>query len=609
MKSLTLLASLAVATISFAQDQTNTPPTQQVVQHLFKCGEQVSNDAQQLTKEEFVFNIAPGNGGKKPVIFDGFTFSHPDKVQIYYYGTGFTDANGGPKLIKTLWVGRSFYKKTDDDGPKDDDYDDGGNGSNGQTDPDNQQVQCTVTNSGNSIETCRRGPVLYTYNPDDETETGLTQIVSPNPNTSLEDHLYGLFRGLLEDEEEYVAATTTLKSGLFRLKLHLPKPSSGKHVCQIKIVFTDEETQFSVFDGMLRCPTFNCNPPQVQAQINSCGDISLPEFQCSQYLASNVSWYDRSNRPIAERVSSDYTFQADRVNSTYKYKIEYQGQYSNTADGKCIHQGEITATDIFDFNLDVETAPSCNGEKTASATLTLNENYSGSNPVQFTISNQSSNRPISQVYNIAPGVKTQSLTDLTTGVYQVKGKAGQCEKIKYIPILPKTFEFEIQSSQNLTCHNSNDGQINATIIAEGVNISSPENIEVFWEGPTLPQDQSVEIQTLSDLKNISLSNLAAGEYKLNVFDMASGCEAQKVIQITQPQPLIANYVPLHASCNGGQGTLAVNVTGGNADSLNDYSVYNRQTRSNLQFNSNSGNYEERVNAGVYDLIISDKGQK
>ncbi|MGM0624244.1 MAG: gliding motility-associated C-terminal domain-containing protein [Bacteroidota bacterium] len=92
----------------------------------------------------------------------------------------------------------------------------------------------------------------------------------------------------------------------------------------------------------------------------------------------------------------------------------------------------------------------------------------------------------------------------------------------------------------------------------------------------------------------SIDNLSAGYYDVEVIDNLTGCSRIAIINITEPEPLLASLTSTAVDCNGdATGSLELSVSGGTEPYT--YAWDNGASTANLQ----------NITAGTYSLTITD----
>ena len=128
-----------------------------------------------------------------------------------------------------------------------------------------------------------------------------------------------------------------------------------------------------------------------------------------------------------------------------------------------------------------------------------------------------------------------------------------------------------QNITNITCKNSNDGQIEA-IVADG---TSPYSY--LWSNDSITS---------------VIDNLVAGNYSLTVTDL-NGCKDSSTALISEPDSLNINFNITDANCSSNDGQILAIVTGG-------ISPYSYLWSNGVTTESNSGLF-----SGTYELTVTD----
>ncbi|ULQ58040.1 SprB repeat-containing protein [Flavihumibacter rivuli] len=203
-----------------------------------------------------------------------------------------------------------------------------------------------------------------------------------------------------------------------------------------------------------------------------------------------------------------------------------------------------------------QTDVNCYGESTGAIDVTVT---GGTAPYTYKWSNGSEDADLS---NLAAGNYTLEVTD-------AKG----CKIGLNVTIIQPEAALDIQFKQtDVNCYGESTGAIDVTVT-----------------GGTAPYTYNWSNGADVD----DLSNLAAGDYTLEVTD-AKGCKATIKVTITQPdQALSAQAVPTNGDCSGSTGSINLTVTGGTAPYTYEW--------------SNGALTEDIDNlaAGNYSVIVTD----
>ncbi len=176
-------------------------------------------------------------------------------------------------------------------------------------------------------------------------------------------------------------------------------------------------------------------------------------------------------------------------------------------------------------------------------------------------------------YSWNTGDTSQDIGGLAPGVYEVSiTDANGCMIIEsYTVSGPQPLTLSGVGT-NLTCYQSTDGVIDITV-AGG---TAPYSFS--WTNGASTED---------------LSGLAIGTYSVTVTD-ANGCIVNDTYTLTEPLPLVANYVVSDVTCFGEvDGSIDVAVTGGTAPYA--YSWSNGSVSEDLT----------DLDGGTYDLTVTD----
>lgn len=178
----------------------------------------------------------------------------------------------------------------------------------------------------------------------------------------------------------------------------------------------------------------------------------------------------------------------------------------------------------------------------------------------------------------APNIVSASVVEgqLVLTVFALEGNAeimvtallpnGEQNSVKATAEVVPACNIQVADSiTNVSCFGENDGAIALAI----TNIAEPYTVQ--WIGKT-------------DTTN-TISNLVNGNYTVSIVD-AEGCTFQKTYTLTQPNEIGITKSLVRPTCNGSNGAIIVNVTGGS-----DFTyVWNNDTTSQNLTNIPKGEY-------------------
>ena len=176
-------------------------------------------------------------------------------------------------------------------------------------------------------------------------------------------------------------------------------------------------------------------------------------------------------------------------------------------------------------------------------------------------------------YQWGNGLETEDIEGLLPGVYQVTVIDNNGCSIQETYRVAGNAILQLEGlGTNLSCNGANDGTIDLTVIG-GV---APYTYH--WSNGTDTED---------------ISNLSAGDHSVEVID-ANGCSAQAAFTLTEPLPLVINYLVTNVSCFGEtDGSIDVAASGGTAPYTYRW--------------SNGANEEgiHLLDAGTYTIFVTD----
>ena len=285
-------------------------------------------------------------------------------------------------------------------------------------------------------------------------------------------------------------------------------------------------------------------------------DNELPTLACPAPIESCDPLVVYAAPVFGDNCGTASTFQTAGLPSGMNFPV---GMTMNAFQTTDIHGNVSTCTfSVTIFALPVAstdvTDVSCFGLNDGEIDLTIT---SGTAPFTYTWSNSQSSEDL---IGLAPGTYTVSVIDDHGCSTTASAEISEPE------VLQLSAEFN-----NVNCYNGNDGLID-------LNVS----------GGTLPYSFTWSNGAITE----DLSGLSAGPYDVVVSDF-NGCEISYNTTITQPDSLMIAATVIDANCGTANGTILVQVTGGNAP---------------YQFAWSNGTTEMslyNVVAGTYTLIVTD----
>lgn len=169
---------------------------------------------------------------------------------------------------------------------------------------------------------------------------------------------------------------------------------------------------------------------------------------------------------------------------------------------------------------------------------------------------------------------TAEITNLEAGIYTVliTDQDGSEVSSEVTITQPEELRTMTENVQDVSCNGDLDG-----------------SIEFTMEGGTAPYQYAWS----DGSTDVNRSDLSAGDYMLNVTDN-NGCQFMKSYTITEPEVIsIASLVTTEDEDGLSNGSISMEVTGGNGDYIYEWS--NGATTANL----------ENLPAGEYSVIITD----
>ena len=291
---------------------------------------------------------------------------------------------------------------------------------------------------------------------------------------------------------------------------------------------------------------------------NGCTDsvsiiIDEPPSINLSYSSTNPTCIGYANGSIDLNISSGtapYIFNWSNNDSTEDITNLFAGNYSVTVtdSNNCNAILSITLSDPLPPNISsISNNVSCNGGNDGSIDLSIS---GGTGPYSFLWSNSDTTEDIT---NLSYGIYTYTIIDSLGCLFSDTASINQPDTINVI-----------SQTTNVSCANGNNGT--ATLNISGGTTPYAEN----W-GTSNPL------------------NLTAGIHTYIVND-DNGCNYTGSINITEPAPILVNYVTTNALCNGvNDGTAILNISGG-------VSPYNEDWGTNDPL---------ALSAGIHVFIITD----
>ena len=271
------------------------------------------------------------------------------------------------------------------------------------------------------------------------------------------------------------------------------------------------------------------------------------------YSSTNPTCIGYANGSIDLNISSGtapYIFNWSNNDSTEDITNLFSGNYSVTVtdSNNCNAILSITLSDPLPPNIStISNDVSCNGGNDGSIDLSIS---GGTGPYSFLWSNSDTTEDIT---NLSYGIYTYTIIDSLGCLFSDTASINQPDTINVI-----------SQTTNVSCANGNNGT--ATLNISGGTTPYAEN----W-GTSNPL------------------NLTAGIHTYIVND-DNGCNYTGSINITEPAPILVNYVTTNALCNGvNDGTAILNISGGVSPYYEDWGT----------------NDPLALSAGIHVFIITD----
>ena len=172
---------------------------------------------------------------------------------------------------------------------------------------------------------------------------------------------------------------------------------------------------------------------------------------------------------------------------------------------------------------------------------------------------------------------TGIFNNLAAGTYQVSVRSSDFACGNFIELTitsPDSIELNVVNIASLSCFESNDGQIEVDIIG-----GTPPYV-FDWEE--------------HQLDSSTITNLSAGTYALQIVD-AMQCTDAFSFFVPQPSPIEVVFSPTLPACNGADGSIMANVSGGSGNYSFQWDDEQNQQAALAQ----------NLRKGIYSLIVTD----
>ena len=256
-----------------------------------------------------------------------------------------------------------------------------------------------------------------------------------------------------------------------------------------------------------------------------------------------------------------YKFRWSNGDTTQNISSVSKGVYSATiTDAKqCLQKVTATINEPAALTVSLKELVnvSCFDSKTGEVTVNIS---GGTIPYSYTWSN---------------GIKTQNLTDVAAGDYQltVKDAKGCSGTLKALVQQPEQLAIRLDTVRNLNCFEDNKGSVDVTVTGGALPYT------YTWSNGANSED---------------LTNVMAGKYSIQVED-AKGCIKNMATTIEQPSKLVIQPGAVtNIKCSGDE-TGMVSITASGGAGRYRYLWNNGATTPKL----------ENVAAGKYDVNVSD----
>ncbi|CEN33464.1 T9SS type B sorting domain-containing protein [Capnocytophaga cynodegmi] len=285
--------------------------------------------------------------------------------------------------------------------------------------------------------------------------------------------------------------------------------------------------------------------------------------------------------------------------------------------GCSANTNEVTINPVFNLSNVVVTPAkpiTCLVNEQISVNVTANPNYISGTELRFTAKRLSDNFTISETYSSTTATNSVNHTFtglLPTGEYEitVENLTTNCSVKGTYVVADLTNKFEISKSNERqpSCYQGNDGRITLTFLDKKPTIGGDKSTEGFTYTITHQVTNQVITGTvpLGD-SSLEISNLFAGDYRVEAISMANGCSASTLFTIPQADSEIvikATPVTPQVSCETNKGDITVEVlSGGKAP----YEVtLSSGTENVTQTVQDKIVTFKGVSAGVYAITLTD----
>lgn len=247
---------------------------------------------------------------------------------------------------------------------------------------------------------------------------------------------------------------------------------------------------------------------------------------------------------------------------------------------KCqIQETYSLAADTIRFNAIIQDTASCQSSRNGTvliSNITGGSPFTGTQPYSARINSGATFRRIM--------IPHTSANNLGVGDIRIEIQDALGCTVDTVIQMPYLYDVTIDTVlfQNITCHGANDGSLRIRALVGNPNIR-------FGYIP------STNLINSGNLGGVFISeNLPPDTYSVLARDFNTGCEANFIFEITEPEPLLINALVLDADCVD-LGSIDVNPLGGTGSYT-------------YSWNPDQGNVSmiENITGGTYSLTVTDE---
>lgn len=254
---------------------------------------------------------------------------------------------------------------------------------------------------------------------------------------------------------------------------------------------------------------------------------------------------------------------------------------------------EVNKTDSLQLVDISQQSATCNNLSNGGLSFTVR---GGTPPFQYSLIYLPSHEAVNRPLEISSDGRSVAITDLITGLFQVKVQDSGNPSLMVIDTIKVLVEFtiglNIENIIPLSCFGGNDGSLAAVVTKNGIRQNDLTGYNFNWN--------------LTEESVPTLTNLSYGFYSVAVTD-EYGCYAEASITLAQPPALIVppeNTIIEDVYCSSpSSGRIAITPIGGSSGDGNYTFIWNNGNTVNASFSQLTG-----LEPGPYYVTILDDNE-